>query len=188
MQQLDRSVRSGRADGLQRRQPGDSVRNEQRQWHQIQQTGLVLFNKMVQSDTTESSSMMGTSMCSSTRPSERAADRRRPRQHARARRGDARHVASALAQAGPRNARVHAVSHAPRAGTRRHSTRHCLSSPLREARVSRWHDPASPPDERQGRAAPALTRLGGVPEPTWPETVENQSKIIRNMLKHLTNN
>ena len=32
-------------------------------------------------------------------------------------------VASALAQAGPRNARVHAVSHAPRAGTRHHSTR-----------------------------------------------------------------
>ena len=38
----------------------------------------------------------------------------------------------------------------------------CAHPPQR-ARVSRWHDPASPPDERQARAAPAPTRLGGDP-------------------------
>ena len=133
VQQRDRNIRLGRLDGLQRRQPSGSVRIGQRQWHQVQQTGLGLFNRMVQSVTMESSSMLGTSTCSSKRPFKRAADRRRPRQHARARRGDARRVASAMAQAGPRNARVHAVSHAPRAGTRHHSTRRCLRSPTAES-------------------------------------------------------
>ena len=100
VQQDDQNVHLGRLDGLQRRQPGGEVKNGQRHWQQIIQTGLVWVNRMVQSDTTESSSTIGSSMCSSERPSKRAADHHQPLQHTRARRGEAQHVPSALAQAG----------------------------------------------------------------------------------------
>ena len=96
-QERDRIVHLGRADHIQHHHLDDQAVSGQRQWHQLTMTGLFLLSRMLQSDATEPYSMFGIVERVSERRFERAVDHRQPRQHARARGGVARDMASALA-------------------------------------------------------------------------------------------